>query len=177
MSQGIDCHTLVDLLSQVGAKKASMSDFAKAAGVTRQTLYNRFGTKDALRGWAILEFMRQVNDTAIDCLDTAQEGRPLEAIEHAFDRWGADHVQRVFHAPHGIEILEAGILLITNLPETPINDFETQLGAFIAQNNLAPSPSQAAMVLVFAAKGVFVSSPEKQTFSDQMKQIIRTVLS
>jgi len=177
MSQEINCHALVELLSHYGMKRTSMSDFAKAAGVTRQTLYNRFGTKDAVRDWAILEFMREVNDTAIACLDAAGSNSPFRAIEEAFDRWGGDHVPLILNSPHGAEILEAGVKLIARLPETPIEKFEHHLGRFLVETGLSRSPDQTAMLLVFAAKGVFVSSPDQQFFSAQMKQVIQTVLT
>ena len=62
--------------------KARMADVARAAGVSRQTLYYEFGTKDALaEALALLEAERYM--TGAEAAMTGHDGSPAEAIAAA----------------------------------------------------------------------------------------------
>lgn len=62
-----------------GWPKARMVDVARAAGVSRQTLYNEFGSKDALaQALALREADRFLD--AVDAALTGHEGSPAEAV-------------------------------------------------------------------------------------------------
>src|SRR3954454_7889605 len=59
--------------------RARMADVAAAAGVSRQTLYNEFGSKDALaQALALRETQRLLAD--IEAAMTGHAGRPAEAV-------------------------------------------------------------------------------------------------
>ena len=55
-----------------GARKTSMNDIATAAGVSRQTLYDLFGSKDDL----ICASIRSITDKSLAGIRTAAEGAP-----------------------------------------------------------------------------------------------------
>src|SRR2546423_15171112 len=59
--------------------RTRMLDVAKAAGVSRQTLYNEFGTKDALaQAMAMREIQRFIEGTE-RALDDAHPDDPIQA--------------------------------------------------------------------------------------------------
>jgi len=64
-----------------GARKTSMSDIASQAGVSRQTLYDLFGGKDALIrasiAWVTEQSLDRINQRLISCRDL---GERLEVI-------------------------------------------------------------------------------------------------
>jgi|SRR5436190_15970031 len=60
-------------------QKARMADVAGAAGVSRQTLYNSFGSKDALAQALTLREAERFLDTVDEAL-TGHEGTPAEAV-------------------------------------------------------------------------------------------------
>ncbi|KZK84640.1 Bacterial regulatory protein, tetR family [Pseudovibrio sp. Ad13] len=176
MASMINYKPVVELLSHYGLQKTTMSDLAEAVGVTRQTLYNRFKTKDHVRDWALLEFMSEVNDTAIAVLDNAPPDAALDAILEAFERWGGDHVSMVCQSPHGADILEGGLQLVASRAETPIDRFENCLEKFIENRQLSPSPAETTMVLVLAAKGVFVTSANAKDYSEKVEAVVKALL-
>ncbi|SFK94753.1 transcriptional regulator, TetR family [Pseudovibrio ascidiaceicola] len=176
MASMIKYAPVVELLSHYGIQKATMSDLAETVGVTRQTLYNRFKTKQHVRDWALLEYMSEVNDTAIAVLENAAPDATLEVVLEAFERWGGDHVQMVRNSPHGMDILEGGLQLIASNAKTPIDRFEQRLEKFIESRQLSPTPVETTMVLVFAAKGVFVSCTDAKDYRKKMGAVINTLL-
>jgi AcrR family transcriptional regulator len=62
-----------------GWPRARMADVAQAAGVSRQTLYNEFGSKDALAQALTLREADRFLD-AVDAALTGHEGSPAEAV-------------------------------------------------------------------------------------------------
>jgi AcrR family transcriptional regulator len=60
-------------------QKARMADVAAAAGVSRQTLYNSFGSKDALAQALTLREAERFLDAVDDAL-VGHEGTPAEAV-------------------------------------------------------------------------------------------------
>jgi AcrR family transcriptional regulator len=62
-----------------GWARARMADVAQVAGVSRQTLYNEFGSKDALAQALTLREADRFLD-AVDAALTGHEGSPAEAV-------------------------------------------------------------------------------------------------
>jgi AcrR family transcriptional regulator len=68
-----------DAVVSGGWPRARMADVAQAAGVSRQTLYNEFGSKDALAQALTLREADRFLD-AVDAALTGHEGSPAEAV-------------------------------------------------------------------------------------------------
>jgi AcrR family transcriptional regulator len=69
-----------DLVRSRGWSATTMSDVARAAGVSRQTLYNEFGSKDALaQALAMREIERFIEGTE-RALDEAHPDDPIQAV-------------------------------------------------------------------------------------------------
>jgi AcrR family transcriptional regulator len=72
-----------DLARSRGWSATTMSDVAAAAGVSRQTLYNEFGSKDALaQALAMREIQRFIDGTE-RALDESHPDDPIQAVAAA----------------------------------------------------------------------------------------------
>ena len=80
-----------------------MDDLANATGVSRQSLYNRFGSKDALREWAMASLIDGSLADALRSLDNP--GATLVArLFAALDAWAGQHMAMLRASPFGIEV-------------------------------------------------------------------------
>jgi AcrR family transcriptional regulator len=64
-------------------QRARMADVAAAAGVSRQTLYNEFGSKDSLAQALALREAERFIDGTNRFLDEVHPGRPVDAVAAA----------------------------------------------------------------------------------------------
>ncbi len=109
-----------------GYRKTSMEDVARAAGVSRQTLYVNFRTKASL-------FRGMVEQVLHDALGRAQgefndPARPVqERLLSGFDEWCGVFVDSVLRSPHSHEILEAGDTITGDLIASYEADFALAL--------------------------------------------------
>jgi AcrR family transcriptional regulator len=72
-----------ELVRSRGWKATTMSDVAEAAGVSRQTLYNEFGSRQALVQAYVVHEVQKLIDEATDNV-RAQADDPHAALESAF---------------------------------------------------------------------------------------------
>lgn len=95
----------LDVFVRYGYRKTSMDDVASAAGISRQTIYLHFRSKEALFR-AGTEYLF---DGALHVVEAALEsGEPIEdALVSAFDAWHGRFVETFLRSPHIGEIMEA----------------------------------------------------------------------
>jgi AcrR family transcriptional regulator len=72
-----------DVIVAGGWQRARMADVAAAAGVSRQTLYNEFGSKDSLAQALALREAERFIDGTNRFLDEVHPGRPVDAVAAA----------------------------------------------------------------------------------------------
>lgn len=95
---------MLEVFSRYGFRKTSMSDIGNAAGVSRQSIYNRFGSKEAVFDWALESFMKLGLGSVDRILDDGGAD-PVQALIDAHQSWLGDHVGLWNNTPHGAEIL------------------------------------------------------------------------
>ena len=178
MENESDFQNALSVFAHYGFRKTSMDDLARAIGVSRQTLYNRFKTKEAVRDWAVEGFSRQMLSRAAAELedDTASTA---QCLARAFDRWKGDHIAIIRAAPHGAEIIEIGIEALKNAKSNPLAEFDRRLVDFLVKRKTCANRKRAedvVHVLEMASKGLMVTAENPEAFAAGMKRVVGTLL-
>lgn len=169
--------TVITVFAHYGFRKASMADLAEAVGVSRQTLYNRFKTKDAVFDWAVDSYARQKREAAIAELQDANVSVET-CLLNAYSRWGGDSMVLLHSSPHGMEILDLGFASIKRANTDHIAVFEVALANFLVNRGICKDHGRAAdvtFVLTVASKGVMLKSETVQEYQNDMARIIRAM--
>ncbi len=174
----MNVNEILKIFAQYGFRKASMEDLARAADMSRQGLYKRFGSKDGLFAWAIESFMQQ-------CLKEAQaelnkEGATAkEALLAAFAVWTGRHVPMLHTTPHGMEVMDRAIAVLLDGSVDVESDFYEKLAQFCAAQKLTAGLEQArelVFALVMASKGLMLKSQTEEAFNQGMERILNVML-
>lgn len=166
------------LFAAYGFRKSSMGDIAKAAGLSRQSIYNQFGSKEAVLDWAVGTMLEHVTQSAVDCLK-AGDGTPVEVLTRAFQAWIGDHVPLIRGTPHGAEILDGAIASAAKSSRNYEQEFLSAVAGFLQSNNAFPDKDKAqdvAFVLHVASKGLLLKSETSDAFEADMSRVIQTLL-
>ncbi len=168
---------IVDVFARIGFKKASMGDIAEAAGVSRQTLYARFGSKEAIRDWAAVEFANDiVKRTVIELnVETTSAER---CLKNAFARKSGDLVGFLKNAPFGSELVDMGMDAVRESKSNPDVVFEMALIRFLKDRLglTAKEAKEIAFVLITSSKGLMVTCQNGEEFDAAMSRIIKAAV-
>lgn len=171
-------HDVIVLFAHYGFRKASMDDLARAVGVSRQTLYNRFGTKEAVRDWAVAGFAARLLERVRAELDRGD--RPARAcLMAAFERWTGDNIAILRSAPHGFDMIALSVAALENASDDPVTAFRAALARFLVERGLCGDidrADDAAYALHMADKGLLMTAPSADAYRDGMGRVIDAVL-
>ena len=173
----VDPRKLLATFSQYGFRKTSMQDIGRAAGVSRQSVYNKFGSKDAAYAWAIHAFLADMYGRIFAAL-SEDDRPPLQTIQYVFDVSMGESIEIVSN-PHGTEIFDDVLQATHRSDEDWPLRFRARLGEFIHRHGYAASSAEGvekAFVLISASKGILLEEESKAQFRADMKRIIETVL-
>ncbi|MYA08614.1 MAG: TetR/AcrR family transcriptional regulator [Holophagales bacterium] len=173
-----DYETAAQVLAEfasTGYAKTSMTSLAEAAGVARQTIYNRFGRKEAVLEWAIGAVVRSLRADAFACLEDPQ--RPTEqALLDAFCCWLGPVVRFVRDGRYGEEILGLGNAARRRAGSYPLDAFTSEVTGALLTRGVRQQRREAAdlaFVLVMAAKGLLADSETEADFRTGMARALR----
>lgn len=179
MRRPITLEPVLMTFARYGFRKASMEDLARASGVSRQALYNRFGTKAALADWAAQALIDNSLAAALDCLENPQ--LPLaQRLADALDAWAGQHMELMRLSPHGIEVAamvgpEAG---------EAVRGAERKLVAAMVRamrlsgpGALVPRAGSLAQALCWTARGLVHAVPDHASFRRQLDQIVGALIA
>lgn len=168
---------VMEVFSNYGFRKTSMSDLAEAAGVSRQTLYNRFKSKEDILGWAISGASDASADLAIAALEG--EGPPHDRIVAFFTRWIGDYAPKIHGAPHGPEIFDMAMTLKHGGEQEPASVVRCQeaLVRFLAgMEKSGAEVEDAAFTMMMASKGLMLVAQDTETFVEGMGKVVGVVV-
>lgn len=166
------------LFATYGFRKASMGDIANAAGLSRQSIYNQFGSKEAVFDWATGNMLDQITTDALQILANAN-GAPDAVLSDAFQAWIGDYVQIINGTPHGGDILEAAKATAAEASRDHEQEITDGLVIFLEQHTNASSAfeaDEAVFVLMSASKGLLLKTETADAFKADMQRVIDFVL-
>lgn len=175
--RNIEPQDILIAFAQNGFKKTSMEDIARAAGVSRQSIYNKFGAKDACYDWAVNTHLTNVYGRVFEILseDTAS---PISALALVFNTTIGDAIALVT-MPHGVELFDHTMKISNSSDEDWALRYQTRLGAFLFRNGFAGSNQEGielAFVLIAASRGLSVQARTKEEFTTLMRRILEAAL-
>lgn len=179
MSDRISADLLLAVFARVGFRKASMEDLARATGVSRQALYNRFGSKAALAEWAMASL---IDRSLVDALrNLANPGATLVVrLLAALDAWAGQHMAMLRASPHGIEVA----VMVAPEPDEMVRAAERKLVAAMANAIRIGGPGAAvsragsmAQALCWTAKGLVHAAPDHASFRRELELITGALLA
>ncbi len=169
---------IITVFATYGFRKTSMADIAKAAGISRQSLYKKFASKEDVFDWVVKTFGENVYAHAVELFEDMSH--PTETILSVFDVWTGVHIDMLRTMPHGTEILDLAISSGQKTEENSETKFYNKLNFYLLESGLAKSQTHAeelGFVLKAAAKGLLMISPSRAVFSTDMKRIVNTLMN
>jgi len=172
-----DALALLTEFSNQGFRKTSMVALASAIGMSRQTLYNRFQTKEMVLQWATSELVALLKLDAIGYLaDTTRSTGMI--LWDTFCCYLCPLVKLLREGRHGDEFLGLSAGKKRLNPEhdkDPLAEFTAQISEFLIIRKVCNSPNSAdelSFLLVMAAKGLMLTSESEATFRIEMATAI-----
>ena len=168
---------VIEVFSNYGFRKTSMSDLAEAAGVSRQTLYNRFKSKEDILHWAMTCCSGDSADKAVAALEG--EGTPQDRIVTFFARWIGDYAPKIHSAPHGPEIFDMAMTLKYGGEEEPasvIRCREALVRFLMGIGKSGAEAVDAAFTMMMASKGLMLVAQDTETFVEGMGKVVDVVV-
>ncbi|WP_316859366.1 TetR/AcrR family transcriptional regulator [uncultured Cohaesibacter sp.] len=166
------------IFCQYGFRKASMDDIARAAGLSRQSIYKKFGSKQGIFEWTLAELTARTFKSAMMALDDA-EATVSDRIANAFDRWAGEYVPLLSGTPHGAEMFERAMEFYSKDGHEGEDEFYSAVEALMLDAGMAKTPQDAAdkvYTLAVSAKGLLLRCRTKQAFHDDMIRILKAII-
>lgn len=163
------------VFAQYGPQKVSMTDIAKAAGLSRQSIYNQFGSKDAALEWAVATVLTEATHAAVRVFERSSK-EPLDVIVDAFQKWIGEHIQIWRGTPHGSEILEYAIESAADAEVDYEGLFFTALATFLVRAALVNDSKQAddmTYTLGLISKGLLLKTDRPEDYRTGLGRAFR----
>lgn len=167
------CLAAIEEFARFGFRRTSMVGLADAVGVSRQTLYNRFGNKEAVLAWAVDGVAVSLRDDALSYLAIGA-GSPGKVLEEVFWRWLGVIAVMLHRHQHAEEIFGLSKAELARSRRDPLEGISSELGGYLLSNELRQSPEEAsdtAFLLAMAAKGLMHSCGTEDAFRSGMTRI------
>lgn len=179
MTEPLPLDPVVATFARYGMRKTSMTDVAQATGVSRQSLYNRFASKQALADWAIQALIDRSLAEALRSI--GQPAKTLvERLTGALDAWVGCHREALNASPHGAEI----VAVMQHHPSEAVRAAERRLVAAMAEAIRLSGPGSAvsragsmAQALCWTARGLVHAVPDDATYRRQMDHIVSALVA
>jgi AcrR family transcriptional regulator len=179
MDERISADSFMGIFARVGFRKASMDDLARATGVSRQALYNRFGSKAELIEWTMNAMIERSLAEALRRLDSPGATLVVRLLA-ALDAWAGQYMAMLRASPHGIEVA----VMVAPDPAEAVRAAERKLIAAMANTIRLSGPGSAvpragsmAQALCWTAKGLVHAAPDHASFHRELELIVGTLLA
>ncbi len=165
---------VLEVFGDFGFRRASMALLAEAMGVSRQTLYNRFESKEAILDWAVDGLIAELRRRAVACL-AEREASTAQALQDAFSQWLGPIVPLLRGTRHGAEMMEFTSDARRRKTADPLEGIRTPLRDFLLERGIRATPSEAedlSFALIVAGKGLLLTSADVAGLEQGMARVI-----
>ena len=173
-----DLEAVLRIFALYGFRKASMSDIASAVGISRQALYNRYASKEAVFGWAATQLVMQSATGALAALDKPDSALP-DRLLAAYDCWAGRHVDLLRTSPHATEIIAMAHSETSERTDRAEQDINTKVAKLISANGQGTSKARAADLahaLYWASKGLLYTARDNGAYREGLSRVIAALL-
>lgn len=164
----------LEVFAQRGFPRSTMGSLADAGGVSRQTLYNHFGNKEALFHWAVDAFSKHLERDALSALDRPDLGLGDQLLAH-YCAGFEPMVTLLNQGPYAQALFGLGLEGKRAAGYDPLNSVSPAVTARLMlgppRQNEATAERQA-FALAMAAKGLFVSAQSAEDFRSAMIRVL-----
>lgn len=158
-----------------GYQKTSMQDLADSAGLSRQSVYKKFGSKDKCYQWVIHTYLSNMYSEIFRILDddSQEAGKGLEKTFEVF----IGNAVEVIANKHGTQVLDDTLKAThSSVEDWPLR-FRTRLADYLVRHKLVSEDNALgiAYTLISAGKGLLVEESSRESFTKNMALIINSV--
>ena len=174
----MNANEILLIFCQYGFRKASMEDIARAAGLSRQSVYKKFGSKEGVFDWVIHEAIEQAFEKASKALNDTSEVPVTVRLARALDRWYGDFVPFLHGTPHGQQLLDKAVELTRCANRKGEDEMYRAIEQIMLDHGLAENREQAAdktFALALMAKGLLHRVETQEAFRQGMERAIRAM--
>lgn len=164
------------VFARYGLQKTSMQDIATAAGISRQSVYKRYGSKQGAFEAVLSAFLDERLSAAGKTLLGSDEFE-LKILRY-FEQWAGEIAPVVGSTEHGAELLDSGIRFAQASERDWEGDAMGALSDFLVDRNLVRDSQEAediAHCLSVASKGILLKVQSAEEFSREMERVVRVV--
>jgi AcrR family transcriptional regulator len=170
---------VVATFARHGYRKTAMGDVATALGVSRQLLYNRFGSKQALADWAQESLIDASLSAALAAVE--QPSKTLaDRLADALDQWVGRHMDALNLSPSGAD----AVPMLRRESDAMTRAAERRLIAAMTDAIRLSGPGAAvaragsmAQALCWTARGLVHAVPDHATFRRQIDHILGALVA
>ncbi|GCE31568.1 TetR family transcriptional regulator [Dictyobacter alpinus] len=168
------------IFMRYGFKRATMSDLAEAAQMSRPALYLIFSSKEEVFQALITQIFSELLHDVRKEVSTHEE--VADQLTSAFEVWCVRPFEMIQASPDARDILESGYAFATEITMGAFAEFETILSDILRplmsdQANLSLSPEQLAHILNTATQGFKESASSAMQIRQLIKGLITIVLA
>ena len=154
-----------------GFKKTSMEDLARAMGVSRQALYKKYGSKEAILELVTKSLVEASAEAALAAL-TAKNLTLGEQIFQALEQWVGQHVEPMRSSPHSGEVLA----MTDHSADSPIKVLEARLREAFERRLKTERPELAAAEVTYtlfaASYGLLYKAQDHAEYESGMRRVL-----
>ena len=165
-----------DVFMRYGFKRATMSDLAEAAHMSRPALYLIFSSKEEVLRSLITQIF---NELLFEVREGLSEHNDVAGkLTFAFEVWCVRPFEMIQASPDAKDILESGYAFVTEVTLQAFSDFETIVSDLLQpimspQSEKGLSSEQLAHILATSVQGL----KESATSVGQLRQMIEGLIT
>lgn len=160
---------VITAFARYGFRKTSMDDVAKAMGISRQALYKKFPSKEAVFRAVLDELIASSAQGALAAL--RDEAAPVEdRILAAFDRWAGQYVDLLRVSPHSAEILDIASADMSEASRRAEDEIADAIAGLFGRRSMRTR--NIAFALMMASKGMLMKANTRDDYVEGMTRVI-----